>query len=80
MKEGIKVEKFLQSCTVSVNNCVSCVCFYTEKAQANEQRYTKLKEKYTELVQSHADLLRKVRQTSLSSSSSSLRFLKKRLN
>uniref|UniRef100_A0A4W4FKD3 Huntingtin-interacting protein 1-related protein n=1 Tax=Electrophorus electricus TaxID=8005 RepID=A0A4W4FKD3_ELEEL len=30
------------------------------KAQANEQRYTKLKEKYTELVQSHADLLRKV--------------------
>uniref|UniRef100_A0A8C6U1M1 Huntingtin interacting protein 1 n=1 Tax=Neogobius melanostomus TaxID=47308 RepID=A0A8C6U1M1_9GOBI len=31
------------------------------KAQANEQRYTKLKEKYTELVQSHADLLRKVR-------------------
>lgn len=35
-------------------------CFPTEKAQANEQRYTKLKEKYTELVQSHADLLRKV--------------------
>uniref|UniRef100_A0A8B9J9U8 Huntingtin-interacting protein 1-related protein n=1 Tax=Astyanax mexicanus TaxID=7994 RepID=A0A8B9J9U8_ASTMX len=31
-----------------------------KKAQANEQRYTKLKEKYTELVQSHADLLRKV--------------------
>lgn len=30
------------------------------KAQANEQRYTKLKEKYTALVQSHADLLRKV--------------------
>lgn len=35
-------------------------CCPTEKAQANEQRYTKLKEKYTELVQSHADLLRKV--------------------
>uniref|UniRef100_A0A8C9VMF5 Huntingtin interacting protein 1 n=1 Tax=Scleropages formosus TaxID=113540 RepID=A0A8C9VMF5_SCLFO len=31
------------------------------RAQANEQRYTKLKEKYTALVQSHADLLRKVR-------------------
>lgn len=55
-------------------SCVD-VCFYTEKAQANEQRYTKLKEKYTELVQSHADLLRKVRQTSLTSSS---RFLKKK--
>lgn len=27
---------------------------------ANEQRYVKLKEKYTELVQSHAYLLRKV--------------------
>uniref|UniRef100_A0A7N8Y5D1 Huntingtin-interacting protein 1-related protein n=1 Tax=Mastacembelus armatus TaxID=205130 RepID=A0A7N8Y5D1_9TELE len=33
------------------------------KAQANEQRYTKLKEKYTELVQGHADLLRKVSKT-----------------
>uniref|UniRef100_A0A3P8YRC0 I/LWEQ domain-containing protein n=1 Tax=Esox lucius TaxID=8010 RepID=A0A3P8YRC0_ESOLU len=32
----------------------------TGKAVANEQRYTKLKEKYTELVQGHADLLRKV--------------------
>uniref|UniRef100_A0AAQ4NX89 I/LWEQ domain-containing protein n=1 Tax=Gasterosteus aculeatus aculeatus TaxID=481459 RepID=A0AAQ4NX89_GASAC len=32
-----------------------------KKAQANEQRYSKLKEKYSELVQSHADLLRKVR-------------------
>lgn len=32
----------------------------TGKAQANEQRYSKLKEKYSELVQSHADLLRKV--------------------
>jgi len=42
------------------NNNVSM----TEKAQANEQRYTKLKEKYSELVQSHADLLRKVRKTS----------------
>lgn len=66
-----------------VNNCcVSCVdvCFYTEKAQANEQRYTKLKEKYTELVQSHADLLRKVRQTSLTSSSRFLKKKKKRLN
>uniref|UniRef100_A0A8C5BWM5 I/LWEQ domain-containing protein n=1 Tax=Gadus morhua TaxID=8049 RepID=A0A8C5BWM5_GADMO len=31
-----------------------------KKAQANEQRYTKLKEKYTGLVQSHAELLRKV--------------------
>uniref|UniRef100_A0A8C5GQ75 Huntingtin-interacting protein 1-related protein n=1 Tax=Gouania willdenowi TaxID=441366 RepID=A0A8C5GQ75_GOUWI len=31
-----------------------------KKAQANEQRYSKLKEKYTELVQSHADLLRRV--------------------
>ncbi|KAK1900232.1 Huntingtin-interacting protein 1 [Dissostichus eleginoides] len=31
-----------------------------KKAQANEQRYTKLKEKYSELVQSHADLLRKM--------------------
>lgn len=30
------------------------------KAQANEQRYSKLKEKYNELVQNHADLLRKV--------------------
>lgn len=30
------------------------------KAQANEQRYSKLKEKYSELVQNHADLLRKV--------------------
>jgi hypothetical protein len=35
------------------------------KAQANEQRYSKLKEKYTELVQSHADLLRKVGQPGL---------------
>lgn len=33
----------------------------TGKAQANEQRYSKLKGKYSELVQSHADLLRKVR-------------------
>lgn len=32
----------------------------TGKAQANEQRYSKLKEKYSELVQNHADLLRKV--------------------
>lgn len=30
------------------------------RAQANEQRYSKLKEKYSELVQNHADLLRKV--------------------
>ncbi len=37
-----------------------CFFFFVGKAQANEQRYTKLKEKYTELVQSHADLLRKV--------------------
>lgn len=36
------------------------VCVHVGKAQANEQRYTKLKEKYTELVQNHADLLRKV--------------------
>lgn len=35
------------------------------KAQANEQRYTKLKEKYSELVQNHADLLRKVGPSSL---------------
>lgn len=44
-------------------NQSSCVfvCLLQGKAQANEQRYTKLKEKYTELVQSHADLLRKVR-------------------
>lgn len=44
--------------------CVSLYVFtrlLPGKAQANEQRYTKLKEKYTELVQSHADLLRKVR-------------------
>lgn len=39
------------------------LCLLPGKAQANEQRYTKLKEKYTELVQSHADLLRKVRTT-----------------
>lgn len=32
----------------------------TGRAQANEQRYSKLKEKYSELVQNHADLLRKV--------------------
>ena len=32
----------------------------TGKAQANEQRYSRLKEKYSELVQNHADLLRKV--------------------
>lgn len=31
-----------------------------EKAQATEQRYNKLKEKHTELVASHAELLRKV--------------------
>lgn len=38
--------------------CVSaCVA---GRAQANEQRYSKLKEKYSELVQNHADLLRKV--------------------
>uniref|UniRef100_A0A8C8JTP5 Huntingtin-interacting protein 1-related protein n=1 Tax=Oncorhynchus tshawytscha TaxID=74940 RepID=A0A8C8JTP5_ONCTS len=30
------------------------------RAQATEQRYTKLKEKHTELVSSHAELLRKV--------------------
>uniref|UniRef100_A0A8C4E1R8 Huntingtin-interacting protein 1-related protein n=1 Tax=Dicentrarchus labrax TaxID=13489 RepID=A0A8C4E1R8_DICLA len=42
-----------------------------KKAQANEQRYTKLKEKYTELVQSHADLLRKVREKNHTSSSCS---------
>lgn len=30
------------------------------KAQTTEQRYVKLKEKYSELVQNHADLLRKV--------------------
>uniref|UniRef100_A0A8C2Z3T1 Huntingtin-interacting protein 1-related protein n=1 Tax=Cyclopterus lumpus TaxID=8103 RepID=A0A8C2Z3T1_CYCLU len=45
-----------------------------KKAQANEQRYTKLKEKYSELVQSHADLLRKVRKMSLTSSSSTKSF------
>lgn len=33
---------------------------HTGRAQANEQRYSKLKEKYSELVQNHADLLRKV--------------------
>lgn len=32
----------------------------TGKAQTTEQRYVKLKEKYSELVQNHADLLRKV--------------------
>ena len=37
-----------------------CLSLPPEKAQANEQRYTKLKEKYTGLVQSHAELLRKV--------------------
>ena len=40
-------------------NCL-CLSLPPEKAQANEQRYTKLKEKYTGLVQSHAELLRKV--------------------
>uniref|UniRef100_A0AAX7U7Z3 I/LWEQ domain-containing protein n=1 Tax=Astatotilapia calliptera TaxID=8154 RepID=A0AAX7U7Z3_ASTCA len=50
--------------------CCVCVSLYVftrllpGKAQANEQRYTKLKEKYTELVQSHADLLRKAAQES----------------
>lgn len=36
------------------------------RAQANEQRYSKLKEKYSELVQNHADLLRKVHSPNLS--------------
>lgn len=34
-----------------------------ERAQATEQRYNKLKEKHTELVGSHAELLRKVTET-----------------
>lgn len=34
--------------------------FCTERSQATEQRYNKLKEKHTELVASHAELLRKV--------------------
>lgn len=37
-----------------------CVCVCAERAQATEQRYNKLKEKHTELVASHAELLRKV--------------------
>lgn len=37
-----------------------CPCGVAGRAQANEQRYSKLKEKYSELVQNHADLLRKV--------------------
>ncbi|MEQ2204594.1 hypothetical protein XENOCAPTIV_015675, partial [Xenoophorus captivus] len=45
------------------------------KAQANEQRYTKLKEKYTELVQSHADLLRKVSRTRRAASHPSVSLL-----
>lgn len=39
---------------------LTLVLDHTGKAQANEQRYSKLKEKYSELVQNHADLLRKV--------------------
>ena len=38
-----------------------------ERAQATEQRYNKLKDKHTELVADHADLLRKVLTHSLSS-------------
>lgn len=34
-----------------------------ERSQATEQRYNKLKEKHTELVASHAELLRKVETT-----------------
>lgn len=33
---------------------------YTERAQATELRYNKLKEKHAELVANHAELLRKV--------------------
>ncbi|KAJ8368754.1 hypothetical protein SKAU_G00087820 [Synaphobranchus kaupii] len=38
---------------------LTAMLVFTGKAQANEQRYIKLKEKYSELVHSHADLLRK---------------------
>ncbi len=40
------------------NAVISSRC--AERAQATEQRYNKLKEKHTELVASHAELLRKV--------------------
>lgn len=38
----------------------SCCHYCAERSQATEQRYNKLKEKHTELVASHAELLRKV--------------------
>lgn len=41
-----------------INAVVSLRC--AERSQATEQRYNKLKEKHTELVASHAELLRKV--------------------
>jgi len=41
-----------------ITQSISLLC--TERAQATEQRYNKLKEKHTELVASHAELLRRV--------------------
>lgn len=41
-----------------INAVLSLRC--AERSQATEQRYNKLKEKHTELVASHAELLRKV--------------------
>lgn len=41
------------------DNAVPCLCC-AGRAQATEQRYNKLREKHTELVSSHAELLRKV--------------------
>lgn len=43
-----------------LGSVLTLVLDHAGKAQANEQRYSKLKEKYSELVQNHADLLRKV--------------------
>lgn len=42
---------------IRLSLCLLCVL---ERAQASEQRYNMLKEKHTELVGSHAELLRKV--------------------
>lgn len=42
---------------IRLSLCLVCVL---ERAQASEQRYNMLKEKHTELVGSHAELLRKV--------------------
>uniref|UniRef100_A0A8C6Q1I6 Huntingtin interacting protein 1 related b n=1 Tax=Nothobranchius furzeri TaxID=105023 RepID=A0A8C6Q1I6_NOTFU len=50
---------FQQNCCDHKHDYTFVIFVCSEKAQATEQRYNKLKEKHTELVASHAELLRR---------------------